>query len=151
MLAHMLNLKIIVYDCVNLIIFISFLFLNFFILFWIGSNCRLVMNKCAILLCLTWNIICQEYNLGITSLSLLLCMSFCCFDSVLKLLCDFGISFPCFRQFTEYSLCLHSTFLECFVVKIGRNIRINSLCSFFPFWCFVVKIDCSNFYRNFPA
>ena len=43
-----------------------------------------------------------EYNLGITSLSLLLCMSFCCFDSVLKLLCDFGISFFCFRQFTEY-------------------------------------------------
>ena len=28
---------------------------------------------------------------------------FCCFDSVLKLSCDFGISFPCFCEFTEYS------------------------------------------------
>ena len=37
------------------------------------------------------------------SLPLLLSMIFCCFDSVLKLLCDFGISFSCFRQFTEYS------------------------------------------------
>ena len=27
----------------------------------------------------------------------------CCFDSVLKFSCDFGISFPCFREFAEYS------------------------------------------------
>ena len=28
---------------------------------------------------------------------------FCCFDLVLKLSCDFGISFPYFREFAEYS------------------------------------------------
>ena len=28
---------------------------------------------------------------------------FCCFDSVLKLSCDFEISFPCFHEFAEYS------------------------------------------------
>ena len=28
---------------------------------------------------------------------------FCCFDLVLKLSCDFGISFPYFHEFTEYS------------------------------------------------
>ena len=28
---------------------------------------------------------------------------FCCFDSVLKLSCDFEISFPCFHEFVKYS------------------------------------------------
>ena len=37
------------------------------------------------------------------SLSLSLSMCFCCFDSVLKLSWDFGISFPCVREFAEYS------------------------------------------------
>ena len=32
-----------------------------------------------------------------------LSMCFCCFDLVLKLSCDFGISFPCFHEFAEYS------------------------------------------------
>ena len=32
-----------------------------------------------------------------------LSMCFCCFDSVLKLSYDFGISFSCFREFVEYS------------------------------------------------
>ena len=36
------------------------------------------------------------------SLSLSFSLSFCCFDLVLKFPCDFGISFPCFREFTEY-------------------------------------------------
>ena len=36
------------------------------------------------------------------SLPLFLFMGFCCFDSVLKLLCDFGISSPYFREFAEF-------------------------------------------------
>ena len=32
-----------------------------------------------------------------------LSMCFCCFDSVLKLSWDFGISFPCVHEFAEYS------------------------------------------------
>ena len=36
------------------------------------------------------------------SLSLSFSLSFCCFVLVLKFPCDFGISFPCFREFTEY-------------------------------------------------
>ena len=38
-----------------------------------------------------------------SSLSLSLSVFCCCFDSVLKFSCDFGISFPCFREFAEYS------------------------------------------------
>ena len=45
----------------------------------------------------------EFFRYVLLSLPLFLSMSFCCFDLVLKFPCDFGISFPCFREFAEYT------------------------------------------------
>ena len=45
----------------------------------------------------------EFFRYVLLSLPLFLSMSFCCFDSVFKLPYDFGISFPCFCEFVEYS------------------------------------------------